>query len=531
MSPRLPRRGASSFALCRSLASMVVLVPLVGCGVGQILGADPAGLGADPTGAGTAGTVETSGIAGTTGASGATGVVDAAGTSGGGGTTGAAGAMAAGVAGATGKAGSTGASGTTGAAGAMTTGAAGGKAGSPGTAGTAPPTPGTAVINWTDVHQPMTGFGGADRDNGDIPDATMTQLFDPDKGIGLSVLRTSIEPTGLPTNGSWSNLQRAQKLGVLIWAAPWTPPKEWKTGGSFAGGSLMPASYPDWAARLASYVTMAKANGVTIWGVSPQNEPNLETTYDSCVYSPFEYMNFLKVVGPVFAALTPRPKLLVGEPNSWTALWDYSGTIEKDATASAYADVYAAHEYGSHDPTVPMSSAKPIWETEVSTFDSFSADIGNGLRVAKLVHDAIIIGNAQAWTYWWLIGQGTDNEGLMGSNGKPSNTKRMFTVGNFSKFVRPGFVRVGTTGGPTTLLLSAYKNPAGKGYAIVGINNGTAPLSLAFTFNGMQPGTVVPWVTSASLDLAAQPAVTTTATGFTGVLPAQSVTTFVGTAP
>src|SRR5450432_1032880 len=436
MSPRLPRRGAGSRGLARSMARVCVLIPLVGCGVGHVLGVDPAG-------AGTAGTAETSGVAGATGAGGD------AGTTGGSGTMGAAGAMTAGAAGASGKAGSTGASGSTGAAGAMTTGsagAAGGKAGSPGTAGTAPPTPGTAVITWTDVHQPISGFGGADLDNGNIPDATITQLFDPDKGIGLSMLRTSIDPTGLPTNGNWSNLQRAQKLGVLIWAAPWTPPKEWKSAGSFAGGSLLPANYAAWAARLASYVTMAKANGVTIWGVSPQNEPNLETTYDSCVYSPFEYMNFLKVVGPVFAALTPRPKLLVGEPNAWEALWDYSGTIEKDATASTYADIYAAHEYGSHDPTVPMSSAKPIWETEVSTFDSFSADIGNGLRVAKLVHDAIIIGNAQAWTYWWLIGQGTDNEGLMGSNGKPSNTKRMFAVGNFSKFVRPGFVRVGTTG-------------------------------------------------------------------------------------
>jgi len=176
-----------------------------------------------------------------------------------------------------------------------------------------------------------------------------------------------------------------------------------------------------------------------------------------------------------------------------------------------------------------MSSAKPIWETEVSTFDAYSTDITNGLRVAKLAHDALVIGNAQAWHYWWLVGQNPDNEGLMGQNGNAEPTKRLWTVGNFSKFVRPGYERVGTMAAPSGVLLSAYRDTAGKGFAIVAINNNTAATPVTFTFNGLQTTSVVPWVTSATLDLAAQSPIATTTTGFNAALAASSVTTFVGT--
>jgi glucuronoarabinoxylan endo-1,4-beta-xylanase len=391
------------------------------------------------------------------------------------------------------------------------------------------PSSSTTLVDFTDVHQPIAGFGACDRYDGELSDALMTQFFDADKGIGLTMLRTSFTSTGAPEAGTWSNMQRAQKMGALVWAAPWSPPGQMKDNGSVNGGSLLTADYMSWAMVLAQFVTTAKTNGVTISAVSLQNEPNLATDYDSCVFSPFEYMNFLNVVGPLFAAMTPRPKIIAGEPSAWTALWDYTGEIEKDATAPMYADIYGTHEYGGDDPTVPMSSAKPIWETEVSTFDAYSTDITNGLRVAKLAHDALVIGNAQAWHYWWLVGQNADNEGLMGQNGNAEPTKRLWTVGNFSKFVRPGYERVGTMAAPAGVLLSAYRDTAGKGFAIVAINNNTTATPMTFTFNGLQTTSVVPWVTSATLDLAAQSAITTTTAGFGAALAASSVTTFVGT--
>ena len=50
-------------------------------------------------------------------------------------------------------------------------------------------------------------------------------------------------------------------------------------------------------------------------------------------------------------------------------------------------------------------------------------------------------------------------------------TKRLYTLGNFSKFVRPGFVRVGTSGGPGGVYVSAYKDPVANTVATLAISN------------------------------------------------------------
>jgi glucuronoarabinoxylan endo-1,4-beta-xylanase len=395
---------------------------------------------------------------------------------------------------------------------------------------------GFATVDATDVHQTMDGFGASDRDDGDLPDDEISLFFDASNsaGIGLSILRTSIAPGGAPSNGDWTNLQKAQALGARIWAAPWTPPANWKTNGDTAnGGDLLPAHYGDWAASLAGYVTTAASHGVTISGVSIQNEPDYTAAYDSCIYSTDEMVAFINVVGPLFAAMSPRPKLMMPETSSWSALWGFTSAVEASATAASFTDIYATHQYAG-DPT-QQSKAKPIWETEFSTFDGFNAAIDNGISVAQTIHQAIVTGGVQAWHYWWLIGLGTDNEGLIGQGSDaadhPTMTKRFYALGNFSKFIRPGFVRIGVANAPNGVSLSAYRDPKTSAFAIVAINPGAADASIGVFLNGLAASSVVPWVTSSALDLAPQTAIDASSGSFAADLAASSVTTFVGGAP
>jgi glucuronoarabinoxylan endo-1,4-beta-xylanase len=51
-----------------------------------------------------------------------------------------------------------------------------------------------------------------------------------------------------------------------------------------------------------------------------------------------------------------------------------------------------------------------------------------------------------------------------------------------------------------------------------------------FSLNGFSTNAVTPWITSASLSLAAQAPVSVSGSSFTYTLPASSVTTFYGTA-
>ena len=165
----------------------------------------------------------------------------------------------------------------------------------------------------------------------------------------------------------------------------------------------------------------------------------------------------------------------------------------------------------------------------MSSFEGFSTDIGNGIKVAKWIHDALVNGSASAWHYWWLIGLNDSNEGLLSLNRVP--TKRLYTLGNFSKFIRPGFVRVGTSGGPSGVYVSAYKNPVTSSVVIVAINDSGSAVPLGVTMNGSIVETVTPWVTSATEDLASRAPIGVSGGRFTMTLDASSVTTFVSGVP
>ena len=109
-------------------------------------------------------------------------------------------------------------------------------------------------------------------------------------------------------------------------------------------------------------------------------------------------------------------------------------------------------------------------------------------------------------------------------------TKRLWAMGNFSKFVRPGYYMIGATNNPSSgVYVTAYKDPGSGKFAIVAINNGSSSKSMSFTLNGFTTSSVTPWVTSASSDLAQQSPIASSGGAFDATLAGKSITTFVGT--
>jgi glucuronoarabinoxylan endo-1,4-beta-xylanase len=154
--------------------------------------------------------------------------------------------------------------------------------------------------------------------------------------------------------------------------------------------------------------------------------------------------------------------------------------------------------------------------------------IDNGIVVASWIHDAIVNGPASAWLWFWYKAPfSDDNEGLLLHDGR--DTKRHYTLGNFSKFVRPGYVRVEISGSHgADVLLSAFKGDDGS-VAIVAINQGSADVSVPIALaGGPVPAQFAPWLTSATDDLAEKTAIPVMGDTFNASLVAKSVTTFVG---
>jgi len=392
--------------------------------------------------------------------------------------------------------------------------------------------PGDVIADFSDVRQRIDGFGGSDKRNPLFTDTDADLFFSQSQGIGLSILRVSIDTNGSYTNGSYANATKAAARGAIVWGAPWTPPAAWKDNGNVNnGGHLLPAYYDAWASRLANFASLLQQNaGVPLYGLSVQNEPDYLASYNSALYTSQQMVDFIKVLGPKLAALTPRPRLITPDSAYWTGLWDYSAAIMADPVAASNTDILAVHQYFAPAPMPhAIPPGKPLWQTEMSSFESFSTDIGNGITVAKWIHNALVDASVSAWHYWWLMGLNGDNEGLVNAGGETS--KRLYTLGNFSKFIRPGFVRVGTSGGPSGVYVSAYKDPASNTVAIVAINDTASSVPFGLTMNGITAASVTPWVTSATEDLVARAPITVSTGRFTMTLSPSSVTTFVSGNP
>jgi glucuronoarabinoxylan endo-1,4-beta-xylanase len=180
----------------------------------------------------------------------------------------------------------------------------------------------------------------------------------------------------------------------------------------------------------------------------------------------------------------------------------------------------------------PAGLTKPIWQTEMSGVQGYpeqgpSSDIGNGIVWAKWIYDALVVGGASAWHAWWMSSLNSDNEGLLLQDG--GTTKRLYTVGNYSKFIRPGYQRVMISGTlPSDVVLTAYKNSSDGTVVIVAINSGTAAATASLFISGGAPCQMTPWVTSSSDNLASKTALSVIDGRLSATLGAQTVTTFVG---
>jgi glucuronoarabinoxylan endo-1,4-beta-xylanase len=277
---------------------------------------------------------------------------------------------------------------------------------------------------------------------------------------------------------------------------------------------------------LVDFAAKTKTNtGVDLYAISVENEPNYAyaVAYDGCVYDPAQMVAFIKVLGPKLHALSPAVKVMAPESYNWKGLASFANAIKADATADRETDIFATHDY-EHGAVSYGTPGRPIWETEVSGMSGSDDGMSNGMVVAGWVHDGLTTGNASAWHYWWLdqTNGGASTEGLM-RNGKPA--KRFYVLGNWSKFVRPGYTRVSVTGGTSGVKSTGFVGPDGT-VVVVAIANSAATFSA--TIQGVSPATVTPWTTSADASLTLGTAIAVTSGRFTASLTANSVTTFVG---
>jgi len=222
--------------------------------------------------------------------------------------------------------------------------------------------------------------------------------------------------------------------------------------------------------------------------------------------------------------------------------YDYGHWMWKDQVAWKAFDIFGVHEYDSQIAFAwpsDVSNGKPdheVWQTEMSGVrywpeEGPTTDIANGVAVAGWIHSALTVGEASAWLWWWYQAYDqNDNEGLALNKGVATNStpnKRYYVLGNYSKFVRPGYIAVEVAGNTNSnVLLSAFKGTDAT--VIVAVNKGSAAATVPIGFSGgTAPTSCTPNVTSDTKSLEALAAVAVTNGTLNVMLPGTTVTSFV----
>jgi glucuronoarabinoxylan endo-1,4-beta-xylanase len=391
----------------------------------------------------------------------------------------------------------------------------------------------SCIVDGGNVYQRIDGFGASSAFSGTPWSQSQANVFFSTNhtvfvtGIGLSLLRNQIQPGGYASASEIGLMKMAQADGARVWSTPWTPQVSFKDNNNQTGGNFVSANNQAYASQLAGYVAnMQKANGVYVYALSIQNEPDANVNYASCHWSAQQFHDFVPYLyNALIASNVSSTQIMLPESQNWNDPQGLAATAMNDPNVAADVGIIADHDYGGGSGPQP-NYGKTHWETEVSTFDPYDGSITNAMYWANKFHLFMTSAQVNAYHYWWLVSGNADNEGLTDQHGNAA--KRMYALGNFSRFIRPGYYRIGVNNTASTALISAYNYPNSGDIAIVAINTGTASINQFFTLTNLPvPASMTPWVTSSNLSLANQTDVTITNSSFTYTLPAMSVVTFV----
>lgn len=339
------------------------------------------------------------------------------------------------------------------------------------------------VVDPTITYQTISGFGGANMIWGTdyLTPSEMELAFATENGLGLSIFRVRLSSNRNDWAGLINVIKDANSRGVKVIASPWSPPAVWKSNRSTNGGGyLLHEHYGDFANYINEFITFMDSRGAKIDVVSIQNEPDIVVGYEGCEYTVQEMYNFVRN----HAGSITGVKVLAAE--SFNFKHGYTNDILNDPAAADNLDIVGFHIYGGGRHPYPLAEqkGKELWMTE----HLYNLDSGNHpgnwtantspeiiwdetMKFITDIHDGMTY-NWNAYIWWYIrryysfLGDGTNG------TTRGNILKRGYAMSQYSKFIRPGYVRVGADFdfGIDGVVATAFK---GDGKTVVVIVNKT----------------------------------------------------------
>lgn len=384
----------------------------------------------------------------------------------------------------------------------------------------------SVFVEPTKTFQSFMGIGGAITDasaevyaklSKDKQQEFINAYYNPEKGIGYSLLRTTIHSSDF-SSGSYTYIKEGDKElktfnidhdrqyripmlkeaiktaggKLLLYVSPWSPPAFMKsTNNMLRGGTLLPEYYQSWANYYAKFIKAYEKEGMPIWGLTIQNEPMATQTWESCIYTAEAERDFLKnFLGPTLKNEGLGNKKIVVWDHNRDLMNQRANTIFSDPEASKYAWGMGFHWYETWAGGMPMFDnvrkvheaypTKNLLFTEgcVEKFDAKKYQFwANGERYGTSMINDFNNGTV-GWTDWNVLLDQNGGPNHVGNfcfapihmdtnSGELIYTPSYYYIGHFSKFIRPNAKRVSSAVSRSSLLSTSFLNTDGKMVTVV----------------------------------------------------------------
>ena len=405
-----------------------------------------------------------------------------------------------------------------------------------------------------------------------VQQQVLSLLYSPTRGAGLTILRNEISadagftieprapgsPAGQPSYLSlaevdqdqgqlWFAKQIEADYGVSdVFADAWSAPAFMKTndsainGGTVCGVPGASCTSGDWRQAYANYlVQYAKdyaAAGVPLSYVGPENETTIAPPQDGMIMSPAQTANLMGILGATLARSGLSTRAECCASIGWNYAQQFAAAIETDKAANTATALFTSHGYFAALDSPLRGWSKPVWETEWAPFGFQPWDPAwddgspsSGFTWAQNIYTGLTAANLDAFLYLWgasTSGLTGPNTGLVEVKGNTVATSgRLWAFASYSRFIRPGAVRIGTTTSATGLDVTAFRNSNGS-IAVIVLNSAHSRQVATFSLRGLSGAQVTPYLTDTSHQLSAQPPITVRNSAFTATLPPRSLVTY-----
>lgn len=298
------------------------------------------------------------------------------------------------------------------------------------------------------------------------------------------------------------------KEGFNIIASPWSCPPWMKDNKSYVGGKLLPEYNDTFALYFSKYLEAYKKEGIDIWGVTVINEPHGNgNNWESTLFSPEEMTLFVQNhLGPKLERDGWNNIKILGYDQNRAGLQEWVDAMYKDEKTSKYFAGTAIHWYESTYEVFPealqyahkkapnkhliqteacVDSEVPHWQDDAWYWKKEATDWGwdwasekekylhpKYAPVNRYAEDIIGCLNnyVDGWVDWNMV---LDRQGgpnwfknwcvapiiVDDKNDKVYFTPLYFVMSHFSKFMRPGAVKIGCEVNNKEVKVTAVQNP------------------------------------------------------------------------